>query len=440
MLKVFKVIIILSFCISVYAVDLPLEKIRLTDGRSMEGQLVDLGSTFKILMWYKGKQMGSIEVSKSEIRSREVIKKEGAIKPADQKSTLSSSEKSLEDMKKRLALLERQIKKRYNEVLDIPNKDAEIKMKIKRLLDAHNLAVDEYNAKVRTLSESKAKSELKKIERKRKSYDSAKRSYERFIGNEIPEMRRALTNMTSEYEKLQAKIMEKQGDVAVKNISGKKEDNQAKVVKRGESNLDNLNPTESTVLILVDNAGSGSGFVVNKSGFVVTNAHVVQNEKGVKARKIKVMYDVGTSRMAEDYAILQVNAAVDLALLAPIKPRGNYKPMPLRTDPQLGERIRVFGFPMAMQTRETTKSAVNNIVLSSGNLASLRRNEKAQLTALQIDVRVSPGNSGGPVLDEKGAVLGVVQYAVRDNLVTDGQNFAIPAAKILETFKTSLNR
>ncbi|NRA40542.1 MAG: trypsin-like peptidase domain-containing protein [Planctomycetes bacterium] len=420
-----------------------LEKIGLTDGRTLEGQLVDQGDTYKILIYFKGRQMGSIEVDRYQVKYHTPLKSPTTTTTATTEKTTrgrgkKSSRSELSSAQKRVSYLEKELKEKQLEVIDLPNRKAELELKINRLLGIHNREVDEYNAMQRSYSNSKAKRELRNIEKKYKSYSRAKKEYETFIGKDIPELRREVLAMTEELQKLQGDMASNEGDVASAVFAGSKKERAVKVVKRGETTQGNLNPTESSVLILVDNSGSGSGFVVNKLGYVITNAHVVLGENGQRAKKLKIMYDLGAGRSSEDYKIVQVNSEVDLALLAPIKAGKKYQPMLLRTDPMLGERIRVFGFPMAMQTKQSTQSAVNNIVLSSGNIASLRRNAKGQLTALQIDVRVSPGNSGGPVVDDSGAVLGVVQYAVRNDLVTDAQNFAIPTAKILSTFKQAL--
>lgn len=140
-------------------------------------------------------------------------------------------------------------------------------------------------------------------------------------------------------------------------------------------------------------AGVGTGFVVSVTGHVVTNAHVIQQCRQVRARHV-------TGEVAE-LASVATDQKSDLALL-----KGNFvsklSSAGLRDqEPPLGESIVVFGFPLS-----GTLAASGN--LTTGTLSGLAGVQNDPLR-YQISAPVQPGNSGGAVLDEGGLVIGVVQ-------------------------------
>lgn len=132
---------------------------------------------------------------------------------------------------------------------------------------------------------------------------------------------------------------------------------------------------------------SGSGFVVSRDGWVLTNAHVAGSCRQVL---------VGTHGPADSVVLDRAN---DLALLHVGTPLG--RPLPLAADmPRLGEDVLALGFPL----RSILADSLN---VTRGNVSSLLglANDKRYL---QISAPVQPGNSGGPLVDLSGRVVGVV--------------------------------
>lgn len=136
----------------------------------------------------------------------------------------------------------------------------------------------------------------------------------------------------------------------------------------------------------------GSGFLVNKSGHIVTNAHVVKGCQSVRV--------VGVAGEPVEATVVEVSEFSDLAVIkasipspAPIAFRGI-------NPPQLGESIVVYGFPLAGVLSEQGNLTVGNLSALSGL--------RGDPSALQISAPVQPGNSGGPVLDSKGHLVGIV--------------------------------
>ncbi|AFS80514.1 2-alkenal reductase [Candidatus Nitrosopumilus koreensis AR1] len=171
--------------------------------------------------------------------------------------------------------------------------------------------------------------------------------------------------------------------------------------------------------------GVGSGFVFDKNGHVITNAHVINN-----AQKIIVTFLDGRSYNAEiigvdeftDLAIIKVNA--DLALLRPllIGDSSNLK---------VGEPIAAIGNPFGL-----SGSMTSGIVSQLGRLLPLASSGYSIPDVIQTDAAINPGNSGGPLLNMRGEVVGIntaIQSATGE---FTGVGFAIPSqtvAKIIPT-------
>lgn len=156
-----------------------------------------------------------------------------------------------------------------------------------------------------------------------------------------------------------------------------------------------------------------TGFVVSKEGYVVTNYHVVngadsihlQNNKGV-AYKAEVIY----TDAEKDLAILFINDTTFKSL----------KSIPYtfkKQDSDLGEDIFTLGFPR------------DEAVYGQGYLSS-STGYGGDTTAYQISIPVNPGNSGGPVLDHQGNVIGIISGKQKG---LDGAAFAIKTSALIST-------
>ena len=136
---------------------------------------------------------------------------------------------------------------------------------------------------------------------------------------------------------------------------------------------------------------SGSGFLVSRDGGVVTNHHVVDG-----CAKVTVIY-AGTSH---DAAVRAVDADDDLALLEALPDTGEATTFSESPRASLGEAVTVAGYPLhGLLSKELN--------VTSGNVSALAGlGDDAK--RLQITAPVQPGNSGGPLLDGAGNVVGVV--------------------------------
>ncbi|MFC7732489.1 S1C family serine protease [Actinomadura keratinilytica] len=169
--------------------------------------------------------------------------------------------------------------------------------------------------------------------------------------------------------------------------------------------------------------GTGSGFVIDRQGRVLTNAHVV----GGGGRVTVVLAD--GRRVAA--RVVGSDRARDLAVLA-IPAEQSPAPLPFGRSSQVrvGEPVLALGSPLGLQGTVTSGivSALDREVrLGEGGAAG---------TALQTDASINPGNSGGPLVNARGEVIGVntaIATLMRDGTGGSiGIGFAIPADRARE--------
>lgn len=158
-------------------------------------------------------------------------------------------------------------------------------------------------------------------------------------------------------------------------------------------------------------AGTGTAFVVHPDGYLITNAHVVQlgNGKIGQLTIDKVAIDLDLDNKSYSAKVLAVDEQNDLALL---KINAKDLPaLPLSERVTLAEEVRAFGYPLSDILGE-------GITITRGSIAGI---DKAKL---RTDTTVNPGNSGGPLVNNKGEVVGVVVAKLKPEVGTLG--FAVP--------------
>ena len=162
---------------------------------------------------------------------------------------------------------------------------------------------------------------------------------------------------------------------------------------------------------------TGTGFVLDREGFVLTNAHVVEN-----ARRVRARIDENTLVSAE---VVGSDPSTDLALLR-VNPReADLQPLPLGVsrDVEVGDPVLALGNPFGLEDTVT-----------SGIVSALQRQIRAPdgFTidgVIQTDAAVNPGNSGGPLMDARGRVIGInsqIATAGPQSRGSVGIAFAVP--------------
>ena len=171
----------------------------------------------------------------------------------------------------------------------------------------------------------------------------------------------------------------------------------------------------------------GSGFVIDRKGHILTNAHVV-----VGATQVRVGF-ANSSGLDKTYParVLGLDKATDVAVLEPegVPPQA-LDPLPLGTakNVQVGEPVVAIGNPLGEERTMTSGiiSAVNRTI------NSLDRNRPIS-GALQTDAAINHGNSGGPLIASNGKVIGITSQILTDGTSPDSGNIGIGFAIPIDT-------
>jgi S1-C subfamily serine protease len=164
--------------------------------------------------------------------------------------------------------------------------------------------------------------------------------------------------------------------------------------------------------------GTGTGFVLDQDGHIVTNNHVVEG-----AEQIMVRAADGTTSEAE---LVGADADSDLAVIQVDLPADQLRPVELGDSRALrvGQRAIAIGNPFGFEQTMTT-----GIVSALGRV--LRQDSGFSLPQLiQTDAAINPGNSGGPLLDSDGRVIGVTTLIYSESGTSSGVGFAVPVETV----------
>ncbi|XP_076834575.1 serine protease HTRA1A-like isoform X2 [Brachyhypopomus gauderio] len=168
---------------------------------------------------------------------------------------------------------------------------------------------------------------------------------------------------------------------------------------------------------------SGSGFVVSDDGLIVTNAHVVANKNRVKVElKNGISYDAEIKDVDEksDIALLKIDSLNKLPVLL----------LGRSADLRPGEFVVAIGSPFSLQNTVTT--GIVSTTQRGGRELGLRNSD---MDYIQTDAIINYGNSGGPLVNLDGEVIGINTLKV-----TAGISFAIPSDKIRQFLNESYER
>lgn len=174
--------------------------------------------------------------------------------------------------------------------------------------------------------------------------------------------------------------------------------------------------------------GTGTGVIISSDGYIVTNAHVIyDNSYGYGlAKDISILLSDETTQEAKvigydvdcDLAVLKIEAS-DLTAAE----FGNSEEL------QLGESVIAIGNPLGFELMNTVTSGV-----ISGLNRSISINDK-DMNLIQTDAAINSGNSGGPLLDMYGKVIGINSSKMSSNYsetTIEGIGFAIPSSEVIE--------
>ena len=171
--------------------------------------------------------------------------------------------------------------------------------------------------------------------------------------------------------------------------------------------------------VMRQQAGTGSGFVWDREGHVVTNFHVLQN-----GERFFVVFSDGSEYEAE---IVGFEERKDLAVLKVDAPRELLRPLqPGDSDAiRVGQKVLAIGNPFELDQTLTT-----GVVSALGR--EIRSVAGVPITdVIQTDASINPGNSGGPLLDSRGRLIGVNTAIINRTGANVGIGFAVPVNTVL---------
>jgi len=207
---------------------------------------------------------------------------------------------------------------------------------------------------------------------------------------------------------------------ALESLAAKVSPAVVQILVTGYGPLHDENRTQ-TALIVRQHA-VGSGVIVDSSGYIMTNAHVVEG-----AQRIRVALPlpgdssrpvpVGKRRVLEA-RLVGVHKDTDLALL-----KVDEKDLPTLTllaqqRPRVGQLVFAIGSPEGLQ---------GSVTMGVVSAVSRQPDPDKPLTYIQTDAPINPGNSGGPLVDMNGAVVGINTFILSTGGGSEGLGFAIPA-------------
>ena len=199
--------------------------------------------------------------------------------------------------------------------------------------------------------------------------------------------------------------------------------NHTQEIKMQESSLTNIQQKEElslseiirknrySVVVVKTATGIGSGFFISDQGYVVTNKHVLSDTS-------KAEIKTAAGNVYKINRIIAEDQDGDLVIASSDTPASEAFPVILTGNlPEVGEKIIVIGNPLGLEQ-----------TVSDGIVSAVRRNQKA-VEFIQVTAPISAGNSGGPLLNMRGEVIGVAAFQYRQG---QNLNFCVAAERLID--------
>jgi serine protease Do len=172
-----------------------------------------------------------------------------------------------------------------------------------------------------------------------------------------------------------------------------------------------LKEAANGAVVIFAGSGSGSGVLISADGYILTNHHVA-GESG----RVRIRWADGTDTVGE---VVRADRRRDVALIKVAAPNG--RPLTIRHTPvELGETVFAIGTPLDDALQNTvTRGIVSGLRMMDGE------------SFIQSDTPITHGNSGGPLLDDKGAIVGLSDLGADPSLGST-INFFIPIGDALK--------
>ena len=181
------------------------------------------------------------------------------------------------------------------------------------------------------------------------------------------------------------------------------------------------------VVLLIGDAGFGSGVIISSKGYVLTNNHVVENNENLKAI-LNYQYPLdGYEEYEHSIKIIKQDKVKDLALIKINKPKTSLKPINIsRKVPAIGSQVHAIGHP-DLEIWTYTTGYISQF--RDEYEWSYRDDFEHMANVYQTQTPIAEGNSGGPLLNNHGNLVGINTFGDSKN---DFQNFSITVDEIIK--------
>ena len=171
----------------------------------------------------------------------------------------------------------------------------------------------------------------------------------------------------------------------------------------------------------------GSGFVIDPSGYIITNAHVVSGAQVVQVvlpsgnpdGSLQALLSTKTNIVPA--RVVGVSREIDLALLKVENVKLEALPIASYRNLHQGEVVLAFGSPQGLR---------NTVTLGVISSVARQTDPDSPMVYIQTDAPINPGNSGGPLVNVDGAVVGVNTFILSQSGGNEGLGFAIPSSVV----------
>jgi len=179
--------------------------------------------------------------------------------------------------------------------------------------------------------------------------------------------------------------------------------------------------------------GTGSGIILDSSGYIITNAHVIET-----ARHVKVLIPVSQEEMDSRKSLVKAQARVvggqvvgvdhetDIAVIKVQAKDLPYLELADSDEVRQGQIVLAFGAPFGME---------NTMTMGIVSAVARQLQPDAPVVYIQTDAPINPGNSGGPLVNARGEVIGINTMIITQSGGSEGIGFAVPSNIMRNVFQ-----
>jgi serine protease Do len=251
------------------------------------------------------------------------------------------------------------------------------------------------------------------------------------LGNEFTKLARKLdpsvVNITADYTPKQQSARGKRTPRPDDEADGSGSDDNSDLFHRFFGNRGQAGGGDGAPQQLFKHEQSGTGFIVDKNGYIITNHHVVSDDQGGLVDHIFVkMHGDSTEYRAR---LVGVDIETDIAVIKIENAKHTLTPVSLGNSEavQVGDWAVAIGSPFGLEATVTA-----GIISATGR--EVPGNRKQFQRFIQTDAAINPGNSGGPLLNIRGEVIGVNTMIATQNGGSQGVGFALPINMVAKIY------